>query len=203
MVFFNGNVEQRFRYSLDELGFILFSLATSCLLIALFLIDVDETKKEVLFDDYKIRFRHWNWPNSQNLPITIKDKNGKLLAPETYFENEEYKELFYANSEYILAIATEESKKAIFNHELEKEVSGEWYLSRVDFLRGDGFSYPRLDFYMTFIRKTIKSYRLYGLVELSKKVIQSDYCRINCSFDYKESEKENPFSFIESDVELI
>ena len=201
--FMNANAGQRFRYTLDELGFILFALAASCLLIEMFLIDVDDTKKEVLFDDYKIRFRHWNWPNSENVPVTIKNKMGKLLGPETYFENEEYRELFNTNSEYIFATAQEEAKKAIFEQELEKEISGEWYLSRIDFHRGDGFSYPKLDFYMNFITKTVKSYRLYGLVELSKRVVESDYCRINCSFDYKESETENPFSFKETEVELI
>lgn len=201
--FMNGNVEQRFRYPLGDLGFILFALAASCLLISMFLIDVNDTKKLVLFDDFKLRFRDWNFQNPENVPVTIKNKHGKLLAPESYFENEEYEKLFYSNIDYFFEIAEKEAKKAIFEQKLEKEVCGEWYLSRIDFLRGDGFSYPKVNFYMNFISKTVKSYRLYGIVELSKNVVESDYCRINCSFDYKESDTENPFSFKETDVDLI
>ena len=44
---------------------------------------------------------------------------------------------------------------------------------------------------------------LYGIVEFSKAVTKSDFCRIICSFDYKESDKEHPFIFKETDVELI
>lgn len=201
--FMNGNAEHRFNYNLKDLDFFLFALAVSCLLIAMFLIDVDDTKKVINFDDFHLHFRKANWPNTENEPVTIKNRHGKLLEPEKYFESKEYIEIFNAHSDYIWETALEEAKKAIFDYELEEEINGEWYLSRIDFLKGDDFTYPKLDFCMTFISKKVKSYRLYGMVELSKDVTESDFCRIICSFDYKESDKEQPFSFIETDVELI
>lgn len=73
----------------------------------------------------------------------------------------------------------------------------------MDFLEGDAFSPTELHFYMTFISKKIKSYRLYGIVELSRKVIESDFCRVDCIFGYKSSDTEKPFTFKETCVELV
>ncbi len=201
--FMNGNTIHRFVITPNELGFILFAFTIACLLIELFIIDVNDKKKTILFDDYKLYFRHWNWINKDNLPVTIKDKHNKLLAPEVYFENEDFKKIYETHLKYVWTIAEQEAKKAIFENEFEYETNGEWYISRIDFLEGDGFSYPQLILYMTFITKNIKSYRLYGLVELSKRVIESDYCRIACVFDYRRDNAEIPFSFIETEVELI
>ena len=169
----------------------------------MFLIDVDDRKKIIDFDDYDLYYREWNCPNEDNQPVTIKNKHNKLLAPEVYFENDEYRKLYESHFDYIWKTAEQEAKKTIFENGFETETSGEWYMSRIDFLEGDGFAYPILVVYMTFISKTIKSYSLYGIVEIGRKVIESDYCRIGCIFEYRKVDTEKPFTFKETEAELI
>ena len=197
--FMGGDDEARFQYHLKDLYFILLALCFSCLFLAMFLIDVDESVRVVLFDDYTLRRRQTIVPNRENLPVTI----GNIRAAETYFENDDYEQIYLDHFDFLRDTAEKEAKKAIFENDLQCDTCGEWFLSRVDFLEGDAFSPTELHFYMTFISKKIKSYRLYGIVELSRKVIESDFCRVDCIFGYKSSDTEKPFTFKETCVELV
>jgi len=197
--FMGGDESARFQYHLKDLYFILFALCFSCLFLAILLIDVDESVRVVLFDDYTLRCRQTLIPNKENLPVTI----GKLCTAETYFENDDYEQIYLDHFDFLRDTAEKEAKKAIFENDLQCDTCGEWFLSRVDFLEGDAFSPTELHFYMTFISKKIKSYRLYGIVELSRKVIESDFCRVDCIFGYKSSDTEKPFTFKETCVELV
>lgn len=78
--FMGGDESARFQYHLKDLYFILFALCFSCLFLAILLIDVDESVRVVLFDDYTLRCRQTLIPNKENLPVTI----GKLCTAETY-----------------------------------------------------------------------------------------------------------------------
>ncbi|MCR5288459.1 MAG: hypothetical protein K6E51_00545 [Treponema sp.] len=197
--FLNGNATQRFRYKLSDIIYVCYMLCFSCLFLLLFLIDVDETKIVIAFDDFVLQNRKTDKANKDNLPVTIK----KLCKPEVYFENGDYERIYNKHAAFILKTAEEHAKQILFDNDLQYETTGEWYLSRIDFLRGEGFSPKELHYCMTFIKSKTTSYRLYGLVELTKKTVESDYCRVDCIFNYDSSQEEQPFTFQDSEVEFL
>ncbi|MCR5046330.1 MAG: hypothetical protein K6A42_07110 [Treponema sp.] len=181
-----------------EISLILLTLFYACIYTFFFIFDVDDKRKVILYKDFFLKNLKANRPNKDNSPVTINT----LRLPEEHFENQEYKEIFLKHCKQLKFFIEKEAKDLIFQNDLQYETTGEWFLSRVDFLDGDDYS-PRLCLYMTFINKKIIEYKINGLVPLSEKTIQNDFCRINFTFHYRPSNSENIFEFEESWIEFL
>lgn len=149
------------------------------------------------FDNFILHERTMPNPNPDNKYAALA--NG--LMSEEYFDNDILKAKYYLHEKEIKETAQENCKKLIFEKQIENEISGEWFLSRIDGFTNFG-SDTILSYSMTFIKRTITKYVFTSLFHYTDQR-EKEYCRLNCNFIYKNSTVGNPFEFYDIDVEYL
>ncbi len=184
-------------YDAENVAILLYTVVCYCLYLAIFMYDVDERRFFVTFEGYAVRERKATKTNKDNLPVTVYN----LRAPESYFEDVFYKERYEEHAFAIARNAEAAAKLLIFKNHFEADTSGEWYISRIDYL-ADEECEGNLYYYMTFISAKRIAYSFYGL-SLGSETKESDFCRVCCEFSYNRTEGERGFVLENADIELL
>jgi len=174
---------------------VVFSFSLSSVHVLLFVLGAtDIQKKKASIANYVVYCRKPKKQNTDNSVVTL----ARLQTPEMYFESKECSDVYYAHEAYICELSEEMAAHFILENNLQEDIYGEYFASRVDFFYNDGFS-PSLSYMMTFISREIIDHLMYGF-RLRREVKEKEYCVITCHFNYHRSHTDNPFEY--SDVEI-